>query len=60
MRYLVTARLKPGQESPLYEALADGTLGYVSEDFIRLVLGYRAGFARQDGAWRMQFFVAGD
>ena len=27
MRYLVTARLKPGQEQPLAGAIADGTLG---------------------------------
>ncbi|MCC6983296.1 MAG: SH3 domain-containing protein [Bauldia sp.] len=40
--------------------LADGTLGYVSADFIRLVLDYRAGFALQDGVWRIQFFLAGD
>jgi hypothetical protein len=40
--------------------LPEGTLGYVAEDFIRLVLDYRAGFALQDGVWRMQFFVAGD
>ena len=27
MRYLVTARVKPGQEEPLRDAIADGTLG---------------------------------
>ena len=27
MRYLVKARLKPGQEKPLRQAIADGTLG---------------------------------
>ena len=27
MRYLVTARLKPGLEEPLADAIADGTLG---------------------------------
>ena len=38
MRYLVTARLKPGQESPLREAMADGTLGQGSvagDEYIR-------------------------
>lgn len=27
MRYLVTARVKPGQDEPLAQAIADGTLG---------------------------------
>ena len=27
MRYLVTARIKPGREQPLADAIADGTLG---------------------------------
>jgi hypothetical protein len=27
MRYLVTARVKPGREQPLADAIADGTLG---------------------------------
>jgi len=27
MRYLVTARVKPGQDGPLRDAIADGTLG---------------------------------
>jgi hypothetical protein len=27
MRYLVKARVKPGQEKPLLQAIADGTLG---------------------------------
>jgi hypothetical protein len=40
--------------------LANGTLGFVAEDFIRLVLGYRAGFGRAGDSWRMQFFLAGD
>ena len=38
MRYLVTARVKPGQEEPLRDAIADGTLGRGSvagDEYIR-------------------------
>ena len=38
MRYLVTARVKPGQEEPLHDAIADGTLGRGSvagDEYIR-------------------------
>ena len=38
MRYLVTARVKPGQEQPLRDAIADGTLGRGSvagDEYIR-------------------------
>ena len=38
MRYLVTARIKPGQEEPLRDAIADGTLGRGSvagDEYIR-------------------------
>jgi len=38
MRYLVTARVRPGQEKPLRDAVADGTLGRGSvagDEYIR-------------------------
>jgi hypothetical protein len=38
MRYLVTARVKPGQEEPLAQAIADGTLGQGSiagDEYVR-------------------------
>ena len=38
MRYLVTARVKPGQHEPLRDAIADGTLGRGSvagDEYIR-------------------------
>ncbi len=40
--------------------LPDGRAGYVSADFARLILDYRASFVLTDGAWLMDFFLAGD
>lgn len=40
--------------------LQGGRPGYVSADFARLILDYRAGFVLTDGAWLMDFFLAGD
>ncbi len=40
--------------------LADGTEGFMASQFIKSPLGYRAGFEKINGRWRMFFFVAGD
>jgi hypothetical protein len=39
---------------------ANGQTGYVAGDLLRSPLDWRAGFRKRDGAWRMEFFVAGD
>lgn len=41
-------------------ALADGRAGYVAEAFIRSPIGYRIGLTKQDGRWRVTYFLAGD
>jgi len=44
MRYLVTARVKPGLEEPLRDAIADGTLGRGSvagDEYVRNMHGAR-------------------
>ena len=40
--------------------LPDRRTGYISEDFVRLILDYRAGWTLVDGEWLMDFFLAGD
>lgn len=37
-----------------------GKTGYVSADFVRSPIDYRAGFQKKAGKWKMIFFVAGD
>jgi hypothetical protein len=49
MRYLVTARVKPGQESPLRDAIADGTLGRGSVAGDEYVRNMQAARLRDDG-----------
>ena len=38
----------------------DGISGYVSSRYLYSPVGYRAGFIKRDGKWRMQFLIAGD
>lgn len=40
--------------------LKDGKTGFVSREFFRSPVGQRAGFRKVDGAWQMQWFLAGD
>jgi hypothetical protein len=49
-----------GTRDWLQVKLPGGGEGYVREDFIRLILDYRAGFVLEGGEWLMQFFLAGD
>mgnify|MGYP001569809104 FL=1 len=37
-----------------------GLTGYVSRRFIYSPIDYRARVVKQDGKWRLKFFVAGD
>jgi|SRR6185295_5525677 len=39
---------------------ADGHTGWVESSKVRSPVGYRAGFLKQDGKWRMNALVAGD
>ncbi len=34
--------------------------GFMASPFIKSPLGYRAGFEKINGRWRMRFFLAGD
>ena len=34
--------------------------GYMHNDFLRSQVGYRAGFSKETGEWKMTFFIAGD
>ncbi|MEP0546728.1 MAG: SH3 domain-containing protein [Rhodothermales bacterium] len=40
--------------------LADGRTGFVAARYVRSPIGYRMGFVREDGRWRITFFIAGD
>lgn len=37
-----------------------GKSGFVQERFVRSSVGYRAGFEKKKGLWKMTFFLAGD
>jgi hypothetical protein len=37
-----------------------GKSGFVSAEFVRSPIGYRAGFEKKNGRWKMTFFLAGD
>jgi hypothetical protein len=40
--------------------LSNGKTGFVSEQFIRSPIDYRACFTKKNGKWRMNALVAGD
>jgi SH3-like domain-containing protein len=44
----------------LQVALADGQRGFVADRYLRSPIDYRVAFEKQDGNWRMTFFLAGD
>jgi hypothetical protein len=50
----------PFDQPWLHVKLADGRVGYVERDRVAFPAGYRAGFQKIDGEWRMIFFLAGD
>ncbi len=37
-----------------------GKKGWVKSEFVRSSIGYRAGFEKKNGVWKMTFFIAGD
>jgi hypothetical protein len=37
-----------------------GKKGWVKAEFVRSPIGYRAGFEKKNGQWKMTFFIAGD
>ncbi|MFL6248281.1 MAG: SH3 domain-containing protein [Thermoanaerobaculia bacterium] len=49
---------KPGQWSEV--KTADGRTGWVEQRFVLSPVGYRAGFQKVDGRWRLRALVAGD
>lgn len=49
-----------GNEPWVPITLASGEEGYVAHQFVRSPIGYRMGFEKADGRWRITFFVAGD
>lgn len=53
--------LGPGEGDYQRVRTANGVEGFMAVEFIESVIGYRAGFSRRDdGAWEMRFFLAGD
>ena len=40
--------------------LADRRAGFVASTYVRSRVGYRAGFAKREGRWVLEFLVAGD
>lgn len=52
--------LSPEADGWIEVALSNGRRGHVRSEDVRGQLDYRAGFARDDGRWRLAFFIAGD
>ncbi|MHA3915279.1 SH3 domain-containing protein [Halovulum sp. GXIMD14793] len=48
------------QDAYLPVTLADGRKGFVSRDFLRSAIDYRAIFTLEGGRWQMCVFIAGD
>ena len=42
------------------EQAADGKEGFMASRYIKSPIGYRAGFEKVNGRWRIFFFLAGD
>ena len=40
--------------------LADGSDGFMAARYVKSLIGYRAGFEKINGRWRIFFFLAGD
>lgn len=40
--------------------LLDGRKGYIASRYVRSPVDYRASLSRENGSWRLNFFVAGD
>lgn len=49
-----------GKEAWMKVKLANGREGFVREEFLSLVIGFRAYFEKKNGAWVMTALVAGD
>jgi hypothetical protein len=59
----IVTRVEPGADlaAPFVQVkTADGLTGFVSTSAVLSPVGYRAGFMKKDGEWRMNAFVAGD
>jgi hypothetical protein len=57
---IVRAESGFGAEPWVGVELESGETGYVARPFIRSPIGYRMGFGKIGGRWRISFFVAGD
>lgn len=40
--------------------IRDGRKGYIASRYVRSSVDYRASLSRENGRWRLNFFVAGD
>lgn len=65
----LTYQIVPTREEPWVQSggytwvpirLAAGEDAWVADDFTWSPVGYRIGFEKRDGAWRILYFVAGD
>ncbi len=61
LSYDIVERISPPDESPWVEVkTADGRKGFVEAKYVLSPVGYRAGFNKLNGEWRMTALVAGD
>lgn len=56
-----TTDAEPDKEAEWYRVeTLGGKKGWVKSEFVRSPIGYRAGFEKKRGVWKMTFFIAGD
>lgn len=61
LRHDVVSIVEGGDGTPYRKVrLADGTEGYVYQEYVQSLVGYRARFEQVDGRWQMTIFIAGD
>ncbi len=55
-------KLKPGDEEADWYQIKTlgGKAGWVKAEYVRSPIGFRAGFEKKRGQWKMIFFIAGD
>lgn len=60
LSYDIVRLTRPPSDGWVQIELADGADGFMAARFIKSPIGYRAGFEKVNGRWRIFFFLAGD
>ncbi len=60
LSYDIVPLISPSSDGWVQIELADGKEGFMASRYIKSPIGYRAGFEKVNGRWRIFFFLAGD